>query len=290
MKKILTAAAFAALAVFTSQSAYASIAKPGSGNSELIFVVQNETVQVSFTLDLGIRYAEFRASGNSFDFNPSFSVATDPNWAAYVTAVGGATGVASSRWAVMAFDGTGPSQPGGQGLLTTAQTEAGGFDPTVTRMRLTQNQRLALITANGNINAFFDGVDTTGTHGAVGVAPDISVNGSSVNFITDANPRAYFGQSTGLTPSFGGFAPFRSTNDVGQASLFAYLTRSSSGNLPQNLAFVTPFGGDALPYATWLFDGTTLTYTAPIPEPATYALLLIGVAGVLAHARRRRAV
>lgn len=289
MKRILTATATATvLAIVASQSAHASIAKPDTGNGELIFVVQNETALVSFTLDLGIRLQTFQAFGNNFDYNLLFNVAADSNWGSFVTAVGGSSGVAASSWAVLAFDGVGPSTVGGRNVLTTAQTAAGGFDATATQMRLTNNQRFSLMSRSGNQDAFFDAVDTTGTHGALGVAPDISVHGSSVNFITDDNPRAYFGESTSLTPNFGGNASFRSTNAVGQSSLFASMTRSSTGNLPSNLAIVTPFGGGAVPYATWLFNGQTLAYTAPIPEPSTYALLALGVAALLAHTRRRR--
>jgi len=282
MKKVLTAMM---LAVVAAQSAHAAIATPGSGNGELIFVIHNPTLQVSFTKDLGIGLETFLANGSDPSYSQAYNIAADANWSAYTDAAGG---LAGSFWAVMAFDSTGPSTPNGQRLLTTARSEAAGFEATAVRMRGTLNQRFTLMVANGNVNAFFDNVNLTGSHGVVGQALNFADNGSSVNRITDERPRAYFGQSTGLQPGFNGNASFSSTSAVGEKALFAYMTRSSTGNGATAFATVTPFGNADVPYATWEFDGQTLAYA--VPEPSTYAMLGLGLAGVLAYARRRRAV
>jgi len=287
MKKILTAVM---LAVVAAQSAHAAIATPGSGNGELFFVIHNPTLQVSFTKDLGIGLETFLASGSDPSYSQAFNIAADANWGAYQTAVGatGPGGLAGSFWAVMAFDATGSANPNAQRLLTTSRTAAGGFEATAVQMRGTTNQRFSAMINNSNVAAFFDFVNQTGSHGVSGQILNFAANGSSVNSITDPFPRAYFGQAQALTPSFNALASFSSTSAVGEKALFAYMTRSGLGNGATAFATVTPFGNADVPFATWEFDGQTLAYA--VPEPSTYALLGLGLAGLLAYTRRRQAV
>jgi hypothetical protein len=283
MKRTLLAIALSAVA---AQSAYATIAPPASGNGELFLSVSNTVVQVSYTLDLGIFMDDFLANGNTVGYAPSFNVAADPNWQAFLTATGGS--LANAEWVVMATDGTGGSQPERHRALITARQLV---DPatTIAQIRTTTNFGFSAMVNGSSTLDFYNAVNQTGTHGAVGVAPDFSVNGSSLNRATDERPNAYFGQPNALNATFNSFARFNATNVVNESTTsgFYYLYRSSSLNGNNNLITVVPFQSTDGVLATWEFDGNTLAYA--VPEPSTYALLVAGLIGIGVLVRRRQA-
>lgn len=79
--------------------------------------------------------------------------------------------------------------------------------------------------------------------------------------------------ATGLAGPFGEGAPF--TVGGGTDNLWVTVYES--------------FPDDELPDATISAGTLTITYTAPIPEPATYGLMALGLIGVAAVAKRRQA-
>lgn len=286
MKKTLIAALLAGGLV---PGAFAAIAGPLGGNGEIFLVVQNTANQVSYSFDTGIRMDTFFANGEVPGSSLSFNIASDPNWQAFVAA---ASSIESSAWAIMAFDGTGNNQPGNQRLLTTARQQA---TPAATAALVGQmtNAQFSLGVTQVAPQQWFAEVNVSGTHANPAGTPlfplNEEINGSSVNFATATVPFGYFGQPGGLTPTFNGNAPFQSTNFISptSSSTFYYLTRSSTGNLASNRVIVDPFqteGG----LATWSFNGQQLTYTAPVPEPTTYALLALGLLGIGLKLRQHR--
>jgi hypothetical protein len=286
MKRTLVAAAL--LAAF-GLTAHAAIAPGTSGNGELFFTIQDPEVKVSYTLDLGIRMNDFIGGegaptgtgiGDGLGVALSFAVAADPLWADFLSQVS----VDALRWAVIAIDSTGNNNPHQQRLLTTS-----AYDPAKTLaeneapLRNVGNQGFSLGTSAVQAGNFFNAINNTGSHPP---QSDYTINGSSINPETESG-RAYFGEAGGLTPTYnGGFGNARSTNVVGGQSFFYYVTRSSTSNLTTAKVLIDAFGND-IGMGVWAFDGQTLSYTTPVPEPGTYALMLLGMAGIGALVRHR---
>lgn len=264
----------AASGIALSGLASAAIAPYTSGNGELYLAVQDPVAQVSFVLDLGIRFDDFFVSGQQLGASFTWNVAADSNWASFLA-------VASARnWSVLAGDSTGNNNPGQIRLLSTITNNG------------TKAQQEALIetTTNGNFSNgigaaqagnFFSAINNTGTHIP---QADFSVNGSSVNAITDAGA-SYFGETGGTGPTLNGNARWNSSNAIGTVSNFYYVTRS--GSATGGFVLSTPFQADGF-YGEWAFNGEQLTYTL-VPEPGTYAMMALGLLVLGLYANRRRA-
>lgn len=291
MKRTLTAAALLTALV---PNAFAAIAGPvdRGGNGEVFFVVQNPTNQISYSFDTGIGLEDFLASGNNPTYLLNFNIAADPAFQDFVSRISATSSLGDSFWAVMAFDGVGNTQPGGQRLLTTARQGADNAT-TDALVGTYTNANFSLGVTQTAPRQWFAAVNQSGTHANPPPLPPNPVNfdihGSSVNSSLDANPFGYFGQAGGLTATLNGTAPFLVTNPVSATSFssFYYLTRSSTSNLASARVLVDPFEDAGSGFrAIWTFDGQTLVYA--VPEPSTYAMLGAGLLALGAWVRRRR--
>lgn len=283
----------AAAAVF-AVPAYAAIANGTSGNGELFLSVYDATAKVSYTKDLGALQNAFFVDGQREEGYTNSWALDDANFAAFI----GMVDTTRLQWSVLASETTGGTAAGGSRLFTTVksgdESKVAGFT----------NQLFTNATGAAQMGTFFNAVNTSGTHGTPGVALDFSINGNSVNADTDPG-NGYFGAVGGTGPTLNGNAPFSNGNLIGTESFFYYLTRSGTNQLGtvtvdqfDNSAFkgIFALGFTKVPVtgrtdaAALNGSGYMLTYSLqPVPEPGTYALMLLGLGGLVAVARRRKA-
>jgi len=275
--KTLVAALVAAAAAPAFATVSPGISQSGanasySGNGELFLTVFDSVAKTSYTLDLGVTQNAFPAASGSTGLAQSWAV-NDANFTSFLSQVS----VANLGWAVMALDATGGTAVGGVRLFTTLRNGDEGEFVNLTNQLFTNG------TGSAQMGTFFSGINTTGTHGVAGVAPNFAVNGSSVNKDSDSG-NGYFGEgSVGLSTNLNGNATFSVANAVGTTSNFYYLGRSGSNQL--DTVLVDPFA------TTFQFASTGSGYVlsaSPVPEPESVALLLAGLGVVGMMVRRRR--
>lgn len=291
------APAFAAISPGSSQTG-ASAAFNGIG--ELFLAVYDDQAKISYAKDLGVTQNSFFVDAqNKNGFTQTWSL-DDQYWTEFL----GKASAKNLQWTVLAVDqtgGTGAANPGtGAGGIRLFSTVMAGDESMVGQ---TTNNLLTLALGAAQIGTFFNAINTTGSHGTVGVPLDFGINGASVN--ADADPgNAYFG-IPGSGPTLNGNMKWSSGNAVDTASKFLAITRSGSNqnalvavdrfNNPDAPAIEGSFLLSSGQLSSRLVDGVngnggySLTYAlAPVPEPQTYALMLVGLGALGAVARRRK--
>lgn len=191
------------------------------GNGELALSVFDSAAKISYTLDLGTTLDDFFVYGQQDAGNQRFWEVDDAQWTNFLSQVNRN----DLRWSVFGRDATGGIASGGVRLFTTVRQGDEALIGTMT------NQAMFNGIGAAQMGTFYNAIRDTGTHGTPGVAPDFTINGSSVN--ADFDPgNGYYGEGgTGFTPNLNGNAPFNISNAVGQSSWFYYLTRSGSNQL-----------------------------------------------------------
>jgi len=296
-RRLATLTALCTAATLWSAPATATIA-PGTaqtgskafynGNGELFLSVYDGVAQVSYAFDLGITQNEFFTWGQADSGNQRFWAVNDANWTNFL----GQVNSGGLRWAVMALDSTGGTVAGGLRLFTTVRQgdetliiDTGlpnTSDPNKGYSTIT-NQLFSNAIGSAQGTTFFSALETAGTHGTPGVAPDFTVNGSSVSANADTG-NGYFGDGgVGLTPNLNGNAQFDVTNEVGKSSWFYYLTRSGTNQL--DTALVDEFDNlNADGYWGFVYVDPTLY---PDSSYVGQYLLSYTLAGITATAAQR---
>jgi hypothetical protein len=306
----------AAVAFFAGGVACANPFQAGSnqGNSSAMFVAQSNDGLVSLTIDLNTTMTAFlknntaltTSAGNlspdltsaSWTFNTnSFTInnvsqttlgpATSVSWASPFASFFSNASVTGSgyQWGVIAADSINGNKSGtnvvtGQNLLFTQQKNVG--------IDFSGVLGSALNDGSGNMNTFLLAQNGQGTNTSTVRGGNVATAGDS--FLGNAlasNGIADFGTGALGANNF--------LVDAGQTAYFVWATANSNapvvralggGDYPTSAAGFASYdaGGYA---ATFSFDGTTLTYGVPaIPEPETYAMLLVGLAAVFIGRRR----
>lgn len=297
--KLLVAAT--AMAAGLAGQANAAILNSQSGNGELFLVAWSESLQRSYTRDLGIQMNNFLTATNqgsttggtlapvagSYAFNPSASPAIG---AGNVTTAGysltfqtdalmtswlgnGSTLASDVVWMVGAMDGTGTGT-NGRRYLTTVR-------PGVTEGNIETAQSNSLLNNFSTGDVLITAVNQTGTHAT-------GTNGSGT--ATPADSSAYAPVSFG--DRWNGNAAFDATAGVGQSMEFFFMTASSTLATGRARAdhYANAFGA-----SLWtLSSDARLTYAAAsvvseVPVPAAVWLFGSGLIGLIGIGRRRNA-
>lgn len=279
LKALVAALALAGVA----GQASATIADGSTGNGELFLTVWSETLQQSYTRDLGISMSDFAVAGSTapvagtYAFNPNASVGTSAgnvNTSGYSLTFSADSTLTSSLlsatdtvWMIGAIDSTGVAT-GNKNMLTTLAAPIGPMT----------NSILGTGLARGN--TFLSAVNATGTHG-IGTA----VNGSSLNTPADS---AFAGGNTALdtwTSTLSGSA----VGSVGQSLSFWLISNSASGGTP-NVNTTQYANSNGASYWTLSANGTLSYAASPVPVPAAVWLLGSGLTGLVGISRRRKQV
>jgi hypothetical protein len=274
--KTTLAAALMAASVGASANILGSGLLQSEDATELMLIVYSPSAEASYVLDLGVSIADFKANGSS-PAGWSFSRQVTPFFTNSVLA-----NANDLRWAVTAFDtyaATSFLQSGDLQLLSTVQAGA-AFGP--------ENPGMTGDTLNNAVGRW---VTYTGTVNLSHGNHQTTAHGSSFNVKADGP--AYLLDPFAIGTNVSDQWAFNQFNAVGTASTFNYVTACDlpdgsclfDGSLP---ALGRTFG-NAAGMGMFNFNGTTLTYSlAPVPEPATYALLALGLLAVGASVRARR--
>lgn len=218
------------------------------GTAEYVFVATNDAG--SYFQDLGVSANGIMglAAGTSFTQSVAGS-----EWNKFV-----AFGGTNTKWAIIA-----------------AEDIADGFTPGEKNAWTTRNvnQPLGTIQNSQSNDGTSNLAITFLTNDAVAVNAGMGQDNNRL-----AQAFGTVGYIDGRVLAFNTF--FDAKNDIGVQSEMVYLTSASEVSDAPSLYEVMS--------TTANFDGTTISITAAVPEPSTYAMLFAGLAAVGFMARRRK--
>jgi len=248
------------IALASGSATAANWASSGTGNGELFAVIYDSVTKDSYIKDLSLTFSDLATNGSTAGYSLSYSISNDSNYTSFASAVGAS---ASLYYYVVAGNDVGHSYE-----LTGAASPTLATNKNITVNTMAQ---LGAWMANNDLRTALSATGSTWT------TPSTSYNPENSGQFTDT--------WNSLLKSTSSMAAAINT-----ATSFWTLSRSSSNNAgtPTTTQFASTYGA-----ATWdlvqdASGNVTLSYSVPVPEPGTWALMALGLAGVAIRRRRPR--
>jgi PEP-CTERM motif len=257
----------AAVLVATSGVASAAMDLPSTGTSSLFLMAYDNVALRTYSFDTGLSYEQFFAGGRTAGTGvttagTTFSF-TLPSFSTFLAGLD----TANVRWGVFGGDQNQSLGPTGAGVMMTGSGTGG---------TVAGNTRVANI--NGNNSNMINDHNFLGTHPTA--ANGWAIKNSDPGQLNSDG--GYGGRMLGSANNFNGNTSFNVTGAIGDSLNFFLFDRGTP------LVTTKSTFQNALGNATWtLSSNGNLVYTAPVPEPGTYAMMLAGLLTLGAVARRR---
>jgi len=259
MKQFSKSLLAVALLAATTGAANASIATGSNTLSEAYLSVYDSTQGLTFTLDLGLTFADLFNNKANDTFSKSYDLAaltagsTSAKWSTFATGLNAATTV----YGVVASG-------------TTGKLFATGPDVSPAKFPSALSPNTSITGLVNHINT----VNTASIADNAGAVVNTALNLSAI--ISDADQG-----NTGQHNQLGAFATLNGTKgDAG-----ADIKYGQAGNFYYYQGTSVPF----LAAQQWTLSGNTLSYSAPVPLPAAVWMFGAGLMGVLGLTRRKNA-
>jgi PEP-CTERM motif len=250
LKALAAAALLASTGLASAAIEFTDQTDGAPATSEMVLVAFDAANSITYTKDLGTTIAEF-----DFATGGSRSLTLD-GWSSFVSTAG--INLAAVRWGIFANDVLAPAA-----MYSTASTTlSGGTNPNLSRISAV-NQNMTNLMTNSNV---------LGTHATAADGWAVAVGGP-------ANDQGATLYGTGNNMQTAIVSNGLLTQDL---SFYSY-TNGSAGTSVR-----TGFG-NSLGRGVFSLNeqAGALVYTAPVPEPGTYALMFAGLMTLGAVARRR---